>query len=178
MKQKIRLVIEIVVVLGILWYGINYLISSKRYETKLNVGDKVQNFELIKLNGEKISIESFRGKKVLINFTATWCPYCNAEKKIFSPFYESVLKNNKNLETVIIFGDYGKDVRIDTKAKVLEYMKKNNYNFLIYYDENKIIRNMFGAKVIPTTFLIDENGIIIEKGLQFYTLPAFDYSKE
>ncbi len=139
---------------------------------ELKVGDKFPILKLTTMDGKKISTDSFKGKKLLIGFSATWCPYCINDKKLFNPVYESTLKDNKEIETIIIFGDYGKKT-VDTKDKVKDYMKTNNYSFPVYYDAKKAIINSIGVKGIPTTFLVDVDGTILEKDEEFYKLQTF-----
>src|SRR5690606_24244618 len=61
--------------------------------------DKIApDFELVNLSGEKVRLSDYRGKKVFLNFWATWCGPCEIEM----PYMESYYKKNKDLENVEI----------------------------------------------------------------------------
>ncbi|MBC2850862.1 TlpA family protein disulfide reductase [Cetobacterium sp. 8H] len=155
MKKLFR----VVLLMGLIF---NFGFSEERdpREKKLTymIGEKVQDFEVKSLDGKKtITLDELKGKKVFLNFTTTWCPDCIAEKKIFGPEYDEKFKNMENLEVIIVFGPY----KTDNREKVEKYIKENNYKFPVYYDtEDKDLHTQFGVINIPTTFLIDENGVL------------------
>lgn len=125
----------------------------------LKVGDKIPNFGLISINKNKnYEIRDFKGKELLINFTASWCPTCIEEKLSFQKDYEKSLSKNSKIETIIIFGDYGKETI--TTAK--NYLKENKYTYPSYYDKNKEIASLIGLKSVPTSILVDKDGTILE----------------
>ena len=57
-------------------------------KTGLEAGNKAPDFELKTLAGETAKLSSFKGKKVMLNFWATWCPPCKAEMPAMQKFYE------------------------------------------------------------------------------------------
>lgn len=139
---------------------------------QIKVGDKIPEFKYSTLDGKELDSKDLlgKGKKIIINFTATWCPYCKEEKIKFSDDYNNVLKNKKDIETVIMFGNYGRGEKADTIEKVQEYLKENNYKFPSYFDKDKKIIMSFGLKSIPTTILVNEKGIVEEIGEEYYKL--------
>ncbi|MGL4392018.1 MAG: TlpA family protein disulfide reductase [Fusobacteriaceae bacterium] len=149
---------------------------EKPVSSKFKVGDKLPNITVKSFDGkETISTDSFRGKKIILNFTATWCPYCQEEKKIFNVDYNNKYKNNPNYVVIVLFG-YGGGEGQDTVAKAQKYMSDSKYNFPVFFDPNKQILNQMGVSTIPTTFLIDEKGIITEMGGEYYNLPSLKTS--
>ncbi|MBP6063207.1 MAG: TlpA family protein disulfide reductase [Fusobacteriaceae bacterium] len=137
----------------------------------LKAGESIPQFKYYTMKGEEKDSKDLAGKKVLINFTSTWCPYCIEEKVKFEQGYKSLKANNEGIEIIVFFGTYGKKIeRRDTKATVEEYMKKNNYTFPIYFDADRSVIEKFGAKVIPTTFFVDEKGKIVEVSEEYYKL--------
>lgn len=137
----------------------------------LKAGDTVPEFKYYTLEGKELNSKALKGKKVLLNFTATWCPYCIAEKTQFEKEYKDLKTKNDNMEIVILFGPYGKKVeRRDTVEKVKEYMAKDNYTFPVYFDNEKDVIMKFGVNSVPTSYLIDEKGKIIEVSEEYYKL--------
>ena len=122
------------------------------------LGERVDNFEVKTLDGDKtITLEELKGKKVFLNFTTTWCPDCIEEKLVFNKEYEERYKDRDDIVFIIVFGPY----RSDNKEKVKEYMKKNSFSFQPYYDgEEMELYKQFGIINIPTTFLINEEGVL------------------
>ena len=140
---------------------------------QLKIGDQLPNLKLMTLDGKIVNSDSYRGKRLFISFTATWCPYCQPEKKIFGPIYDKALSKENDLVVAVIFGDYGHDEKLDNPDKVKAYMKENNYKFPIFYDKGKEIAKQLGLKSVPSGILIDKNGKVIEMEHEFYKLPTF-----
>ncbi|WBW98320.1 TlpA family protein disulfide reductase [Oceanirhabdus sp. W0125-5] len=109
------------------------------------------NFTLKDLDGNEVSISDFQGKKVFINFWATWCPSCKVEmpdmQKIWEEFGE---------EVVVVAVDIG-----ESKDTVQKYIDKEGYTFKVLLDVEKVIGQKFGITAIPTSILLDENGNLI-----------------
>lgn len=154
MKKIVKMMLMMVVI-----FSISFSVERDLREQKLTyvIGEKVDNFEVTSLDGKKtINLKNLKGKKVFLNFTTTWCPDCIREKEILGTEYAKKYKDS-NVEFIVVFGPY----KSDNREKVEEYMKKNSYTFTPYYDtENKSLSKQFGVISIPTTFLIDEKGIL------------------
>jgi peroxiredoxin len=115
---------------------------------------KATDFKLKDLNGKEVSLSDFKGKKVLLNFWATWCPPCKAEM----PDIEKLYQATKNSNLVILAVNLGED-----KQTVKSFMDKNKYNFNILLDSEQAAAIKYNIVSIPTSFFIDENGTIVSK---------------
>ncbi|MGL4509966.1 MAG: TlpA disulfide reductase family protein [Cetobacterium sp.] len=169
MKKIVKIMLMMIAV-----FSISFANERDPREQKLTylIGEKVDNFEVTSLDGKKtISLNELKGKKVFLNFTTTWCPDCIKEKEILGPEYAEKYKDS-DVEFIVVFGPY----KSDNKEKVEEYMKKNGYTFTPYYDtEGKDLYNQFGTINIPTTFFINEEGILEDvnvetgyKGMEYF----------
>jgi peroxiredoxin len=128
-------------------------------------GQKAPDFTLKDINGNQVSLSSFKGKVVLLNFWATWCPPCRAEMPSMNKL-QQMLKN-KGLVIIAI----STDSRIDEPKY---FIKQNPVDFTVLHDSNlKVSRNLYKVFMMPTTFLIDKKGVIVEKyfGEQDWTDP-------
>lgn len=131
-------------------------------------GEQFPNLTFITMEGKKVTVDSLKGKNVLINFTASWCPFCKEEKIRFKDDYDKFLKDRKDLEVLMVFGDYGRE----TRESVEKYMKENNYSFPTYYDKEKVIAKQIGLSKIPFNYYLDETGKIVEAKTYYYELEA------
>ncbi|MBI5232839.1 MAG: TlpA family protein disulfide reductase [Deltaproteobacteria bacterium] len=115
-----------------------------------------QGFTLPDTNGKPVSLEDLRGKVVLLNFWATWCPPCKAEMPSLETLHR--LLGKKGL-SIIAIDDY------ESKNKTLDFLKENKYTFTILIDEEGIVSEKYLARVLPTTFIIDRQGMLIGRAL-------------
>lgn len=109
------------------------------------------DFELEDLNGNKVALSDFKGKKVFLNFWATWCPPCKAEM----PDIEKLYQETKNTELVILAINVGED-----KKTVQDFIKDKGYNFPVLLDVKGEISQMYQVTGIPTSYFIDTEGYL------------------
>ncbi len=117
------------------------------------------NFKLTDLNGQKISLADYKGKVLILNFWATWCPPCRAEIPDFVEAYAEQKANG--LE---ILG-----ISLDTKGKetVVSFVDKYKINYPVVLESRqateKIINDYEPGQYIPATIIIDKLGRIRHK---------------
>ena len=115
------------------------------------VGKRAPDFQLPNLEGQSISLSDFRGKPVLLNFWATWCPPCRFEM----PFIQLIFGESSDTGLVVLAIDIG-----EAPDKVKDYLQSGNYSFPVLLDTNQAVALDYNVRAIPTTFLIDKDGII------------------
>lgn len=130
----------------------------------LEIGAKAPDFSLRNLKGEIIKLSDFKGKKVMLNFWATWCPPCKQEMPAIQQFFEE-----KGKDVVILA------VNIDGAEDVIEFVQSKKITFSILLDENNRVNEQYKVVTIPTTFFIDEKGIIQHK---FYSAMPIEIMRE
>jgi len=123
----------------------------------LNKGEQAPDFELTTLAGEPIRLSELKGKKVILNFWATWCPPCKAEMPHMQNFYEDYAET-ENVEIVAVNLTSG-----DREASVEEFVKDYGLTFPIPMDVEGEVGQKFQAVTIPTSYIIDTNGMIQHK---------------
>ncbi len=116
--------------------------------------EKAADFSLKDLRGETVSLASMKGKVVLLNFWATWCPPCVSEMPSLNRLYQELRPRGLQVVAVSLDRSAG-DVR--------EYVGKKGFNFLILMDEGNTVARRYKVFSTPTTFLIDKNGNIVER---------------
>ena len=112
------------------------------------------DFTLPLLNGELNSLSSHKGKVVILNFWATWCPPCRAEM----PSMEALYKRFQNQGLEILALDIG-----ESAAVVQQFIRNNNYTFPVLLDLSGTAGSVYGVTAIPTSFIIDRGGKIISR---------------
>lgn len=107
------------------------------------------------LNGEKISMQSLRGKTVLVNFWATDCPGCIKEMPDLINTYKQY--RNKGFEVIAVAMSY------DEITQIHNYSKSQALPFPITHDSNGDISDRFGKVTLtPTAFIYDKQGHLLQ----------------
>jgi len=118
----------------------------------LNQRTDSRDFTLPLLDGSSASLSSYKGKVVILNFWATWCPPCRSEM----PSMETLYKRFKDQGLEILAVDIGENLNT-----VQQFIKTKNYTFPVMLDSKSQISGIYGIEAIPTTFIIDRDGKII-----------------
>lgn len=126
------------------------------------VGEKAPAFTVKDLSGRDISLASFSGKPILLNFWATWCPYCREERQHLNSLHREY--NERGLTIIAISTDGSPD-------KVKSFVKSTPMDFVLLHDHNKEAAGLYGVYSLPTSFLIDKEGVVKHKilGLRNWT---------
>ena len=125
------------------------------------IGKPALDFHVTDLNGEALSLEQYRGQVVLLDFWATWCPPCIAEIPNLKKTYEKY----KDQKFQIV------GISLDRSKEPLEaYIQKENLTWLHYWDNIGKVSNLYKVQAIPSTFLIDGEGVIRKTNLRGYRL--------
>lgn len=115
------------------------------------------DFELTTLNGEKVILSDYQGKKVILNFWATWCPPCKAEMPHMQKFYEKYKDQGVEILAVNLTSQ---DKGVD---KVKAFVEENGLTFPILLDEEGVVGQNYQIATIPTSYMIDTEGNIVKK---------------
>jgi thiol-disulfide isomerase/thioredoxin len=103
------------------------------------------------LDGKAISLESFRGKPLVMNFFASWCDPCREEMPLINEL--AAQSGNKGYSVLAIAVE-------DSRAAVTEYAKESKLTLPIALDLNSKVKRAYRIFGPPATFFIDDQGII------------------
>ena len=109
----------------------------------------LEDFSVKALDGSTTKLSSQRGKIVLLNFWATWCPPCQAEM----PAIEALWSKSKDKAFTVMGISIG-----EAPGTVREYIAKKGYGYPVFVDPSGKIGSLFGARSIPTTYIVDKAG--------------------
>ncbi|MGE5602139.1 MAG: redoxin domain-containing protein [Nitrososphaerales archaeon] len=114
---------------------------------------RAPDFALEGLDGKTVSLADLRGKVVLLNFWATWCPPCKAEM----PDLDALQREyGASRDFVVVGVNVGEDL-----ATVKPFVAKNGLSFPIVLDHSgRVTTQLFGVRPLPTTYIIDREGFI------------------
>jgi peroxiredoxin len=118
----------------------------------LKIGDEAPNFVLKDLEGFQVSLDQFRGKVVLLNFWATWCGPCRIEMPAMEQLYRSF--SRKDFEILAVSTDP------QGAAVTKPFQREMGFTFPVLHDADFRIGLRYGARSLPMTFLIDQQGVI------------------
>ncbi|MGD1006076.1 MAG: TlpA disulfide reductase family protein [Ignavibacteriaceae bacterium] len=117
-------------------------------------GNKAPDFTLISPAGKKVSLSDYKGKVVIVDFWATWCPPC---RKGIPDLIDIQTEFGSKVAVI------GISVDTDTKDQVASFTQNFNINYTILFATPDVVRSYGNIESIPTSFIIDKNGNIVNQ---------------
>jgi peroxiredoxin len=121
------------------------------------------DFTLRDLSGKEWTLSSLRGKVVLVNFWATWCPPCRKEMPDLASLYSRFEKNG-----LVVLAISDEDV-----AKVEPFLHEHHYPFPILLDPGRMVNKLFVVEGIPKSFVYDREGKLVATAIDMRTTDQF-----
>lgn len=165
MKKLLFLSLSLLLVFSLVSCG-----SSKAPKVSKENGNSVAkaypapDFTLTGIDGQNVQLSSFKGKVVILDFWATWCPPCKAE----IPFF------------VELQSQYGKDglaiigAALDDPEKVKAFAKDYGINYPVALANRDTATTYGGIRGIPTTFVIDKKGNVVRQYVGYRPKEVFE----
>lgn len=111
-------------------------------------GNRAPDFTLQDIYGKQVSLSSFHGKKVIVNFWATWCGPCVSEMPHFQELYDP--------DQLVVLA-----IHVNQSAETAKsYVERQKFTFPVLLDTTGTTASAYSISAIPRTFFIDINGII------------------
>ena len=136
------------------------LITNSHSEEHIDIKNLIINKELKKYQdltfldnlNNQIYLKNFKGNLIILNFWATWCAPCKKEMPSLDR-----LQVHEDLNNLMIFPINVGQENLQKSRKFFEDLKINNLN--IYFDTQVTLAKKFALRGIPTSILIDKNGL-------------------
>jgi len=119
------------------------------------VSQVAPDFTLSDLNGKPYVLSEQRGKVVIVNFWATWCPPCRAEMPSMELLYRELADEGLVMLAV--------NVEKDGRQTVPKFLATSPHSFPILVDEKEEVQKRYGVYKFPESFVIRKNGVIDDK---------------
>ena len=126
--------------------------------TALKPAKAAKNFTLPDLDGKPKRLSDYRGKVVLVNFWATWCPPCRREM----PSMERLSQRLKDQPFVILGINQQEDPE---RVFVFTAQVDPSPSFPILFDRNSKVANAWGVLGLPATFIVDQKGRVVYRAM-------------
>ncbi len=158
MKLVIGIVVASIIIIGIAVFSLSgeQVNNSNNFTSSsdLEIGSKAPDFEATTTDGNRIKLEDYKGRVLVITSMAAWCPTCVIEAKNFRPVYNEVDKSKVEFLSI----------DIDTTEKEENIKKfKNDYKTPWTYttrDGGREVINKYGLVAFEITYVIDKDGTI------------------
>lgn len=119
-------------------------------------GELAPDFTLATLTGETLTLSDLKGKKVILNVWASWCPPCRAEMPDMQRFFEDHGEKVEIVAVNLIQSELSRD-------NVDQFVEEFELTFPIVLDEDSEVAKAYYAVTIPTSYVIDSKGVIQNK---------------
>jgi len=156
-KKRWEIFMLVSLVTGILWTVVSRVPSSVGEPLSSSPSPRegflAPDFTLDTLDGKKVALSELRGKIVIINLWATWCPPCRAEM----PALENAYEQYKDSEVIVL----GLNVtNQDSEKDIPPFVKEFGLTFPILLDRDGSVSTLYQLKALPTTYFVNREGII------------------
>ncbi|MGG6431955.1 TlpA family protein disulfide reductase [Anoxybacillus sp. D401a] len=131
-------------------------LQQSKMDIGVHVGEIAPDFELTTLEGESVRLSHLQGKKVVLNFWASWCPPCRAEMPEMQRFHEQYGQHVAIVAVNLTNKEKSRDA-------VETFVHEKGVTFDIVLDEQGTVGKMYQVITIPTSYVIDEKGVIRSK---------------
>ncbi len=131
----------------------------------LSVGNRAPDFQTTTPDGQPVALSDYRGQVVLLNFWYTTCPPCEIEMPEFQAAFEEY--QDDGLVILAVNREEGPEA-------IQTFAAENGLTFPLALDESGDIQQQFGVRTYPTSFLIDQQGIIRNVNFSILTVAQIE----
>lgn len=148
-----QILIALVAISGMTWIHASRVITETEAFNQIaaaRVNFAAPDFALDTLDGKRITLSDLRGKVVIVNFWATWCPPCRAEMNDLQSAYQA----HQNDFVLLAINNSEED------ADVQKFVAEFHLTFPILLDRDGQVAKQYNVLALPTSFIIDRKGIV------------------
>ncbi|TXC93333.1 thiol-disulfide oxidoreductase ResA [Metabacillus litoralis] len=141
----------LIILIGALGYTLysNFFVSKER----VKVGSEAPDFVLKDLDGNEHQLSDYKGKGVFLNFWGTWCEPCEREM----PYMDNQYSYYKDQGVEVLAVNIA-----ESNIAVQTFIDKHQLSFPVILDKDRQVLNAYGVGPLPTTFLINPEGKVVD----------------
>jgi len=148
--------IAVGVVLGVIGFGIGAALLLTPEITRIEPGARAPDYTVGSVtSGDSVALRDYRGRVVLLNLWATWCPPCEQEMPSMERLYQEM--GPQGLEVVAISIDQL------TPEAVRRWAEERGLSFTVLQDRSGRIQQVYQTTGMPESFVVDREGVIVKK---------------
>ncbi len=129
----------------------------------LDVGQKAPDFSVELVSGQTVTLQSLRGKVLLINFWATWCTPCRLEM----PFFQQLADRYDKKDFQVLAINY-----LESSSQITKFTQQLGLKFDIGLDPKGAINRRYGVNQYPISYVIGRDGTILARQAGPFSPPA------
>ena len=145
-----------VLILGGIWIAVSQVPASATTSGAIpspREGFAAPDFTLDTLDGQSVTLSDLRGKAVVVNLWAAWCPPCRAEMPALQAAYE--MDRDRGLEILAVDMTYQ-----DREQDVLRFVQEFGLTFTVALDRDGTVARQYLLRALPSTFFVGPDGVI------------------
>ncbi len=139
-KKAGSIALQLIVLMALIWLLDFWMTRNTVHETPPPIHQMT-------LSGEEFSLDNLKGEPSIIHFWGTWCPICNIEQGTI----ESMGKSYPMMTIAM---------RSGSDAEIADYLIEKGVSYRVINDNSGAISNRYGVSAVPTTFILDREGVI------------------
>lgn len=131
--------------------------ESSGSESSSSATATAPDFTVYTGDGTPVKLSDFRGKPVVLNFWASWCPPCKAEM----PDFDAAYQKYPQVQFLMVNATDGSR---ETVESAQAHVTEQGYSFPVFFDTELSASIAYQATALPCTYFIDENGNLVAQG--------------
>lgn len=162
MKNTLKWFLALLLLAGII-FGASILYNNLSDKYKMDTPEEqseetfaAPDFKALDNDGKTVKLSDYKGKPIVLNFWATWCHFCKEEMPDFNKAY-------KNYPEVQFFMLNATDGVSETLEKAKSYVKKESFEFDVFFDTKLEGVNAYSVNGFPATFFINSKGELVAR---------------
>lgn len=141
-----------------------FMFGACSQSSAIEIGENAPDFSLNDINGKSVSLSDFKGKVVILDFFASWCPPCRQEVPDFIE-----LEKSYGAQGFAMVG-----VALVSLEDAKDFASKAGINYPVLIDDGKVSDAYGPIRSIPTTFVLDKSGKIAKFYIGFRARDVFE----
>jgi thiol-disulfide isomerase/thioredoxin len=145
-------------------FGVALAMKLRPQLDLLEIGSKAPGFAATDVRTNRpVTLDDYRGKVVLVNIWATWCPPCRDEMPSMERLHKKFASTDFRIAAVSVDGDAFYPAEKKGPKEIMAFADQLGLTFDILHDQSGAIRGAYDIFGVPESFVIDRDGVIVKR---------------